>query len=374
MHRVDRRPDSTPHMSESSAHLTTVPSTMPLLDIANDCSDASAGSTDDDKSAADAAQVAKKNKRRLQTDKARTQRFKNLTRKQTSSIAQDESDKRNDWASEIQKNYFTDKFYSVIQRLKDEDLLGSSGDYKRLAVERSRAVMSLLVQVVMVFARMLAPQENSGFDHVLECVVLDDSSCHLRNQNDGTPSIYTVMNTVQTVHVSYANKKSISFAVPTPMVCLQTQKTGDLHMAYTSHLLLSSQGVGKSLKSIESSSQYQALQVERDNSLERLLAGSDAWKCQVLVGDALPTNDAVFKRERQMLSKDKASLRRRLCLRIKCQLHQLCLVRKPAVLSVERFWTTLVRLGHLFEQHSFKRQLALATIQIFKIPGAFHRT
>ena len=49
MHRVDRRPDSTPHMSESSAHLTTVPSTMPLLDIANDCSDASAGSTDDDK-------------------------------------------------------------------------------------------------------------------------------------------------------------------------------------------------------------------------------------------------------------------------------------------------------------------------------------
>ena len=345
---------------------------MPLLDLP----ESENGSSDGDRSSADNANVIEKNKRRSQTDAARTQRFKNLLRKQKSSILLDEAEKSDKWASEIQKNYFTTRFYSAIQFLRDESPFASScGDNKKVALERARAVMSLLIQKVLALRRILTSSEGPRINHVLECVVLDDSSCHLRNQGDGTPSIYTVMNTVQTVHISYSDGKCTSFSVPTPFMCLQTQKTEDLHTAYTSNLLMSSCGVGQSVKNIEGSFQCQGFQVASDKSLEDMLAESDAWQCQVMIGDALPTNDAVFKLERKLVLKDmvESKRKRRVCFRMKCQLHQLRLVRKPAVLSVERFWTTVVRLGYLFEQYSFKRQFALALVQIPKVPDAVQR-
>ena len=101
------------------------------------------------------------------------------------------------------------------------------------------------------------------------------------------------------------------------------------------------------------------------------LLHSSTWKCQAMVGDALKTNDAIFKHERQVLAQQNAQ--KRLAIRVKCQLHQLCLVRRPLVLSIPRFWTTLVRLGHLFEGYSFKKQLALAVLQVLRAVGGFQR-
>ena len=36
-------------------------------------------------------------------------------------------------------------------------------------------------------------------------------------------------------------------------------------------------------------------------------------------------------------------------LQLHCVLHQACLIRKPLVLSLENYWSTVVRLAHLFE-------------------------
>ncbi|CAK9023468.1 PARP-type domain-containing protein (Fragment) [Durusdinium trenchii] len=75
----------------------------------------------------------------------------------------------------------------------------------------------------------------------------------------------------------------------------------------------------------------------------------------------------MFKLERRILVDRKED--RRLAFRQKCILHALCLVRRPAVLSVEGFWTTLVRLAHLFEQQSFKKKFSMAMVQVLSKPG-----
>ena len=345
---------------------------MPLLDLASSSreDDGSQAEQPDESSESECASDSDRSvhKRQRQTEKARTKRLVNRIKSSQTSGMDRGVRKLQEWSNRLQDTFFTPNLYSAALQSK-EDAFAAANNQK-VARERARAVKSLIVQVLLALQRILAPPPDSSLQHVLECVVLDDTSTRLRNPRDSTSTIYTVMNTVQAVHIQYSNGQCNSFAVPTPFMALQSQKTEDLHTAYTSQLLLSSMGLGQAFKAVET-----ALQHPADRSVEQLLqAASSTWKCQVMVGDALPTNDAVFKYERDLLAAaGTAQQSRRLCLRMKCQLHQLCLVRKPAVLSVEKFWSTLVRLAHLFEQNSFKRQFALALAQVLKAPGAFQR-
>ena len=331
---------------------------MPLVDLADECD------------LEDIEAKAKQDQRRQQTEKARWQRL--LKRAQGNSIHRviPQSDEASDnWAVRIQKQYFTVGFYTAIHNLKEAP--SDKGDTKQLGRERARAVMSLMIQVIKLLWEIMSPPPDSSISHILDCVVLDDTSCRIRGQGDGVPAIYTVMNTVQAIHVCYTDGGCNNFSIPTPYMCLPSQKTEDLHIAYSSGLLLSSWGLGKSFQAVE-----ERLSDQMAKSLQQQINDvPDAWKCQVMVGDALPTNDAVFRMERAVAVHERArsAKKRQLALRMKCQLHQLCLVRKPAVLSIDNFWSTLVRLAHLFEQYSFKRQFALALIQVFKHPGKFRR-
>lgn len=217
-------------------------------------------------------------KRQRQTAKARTQGLVKRLRQQRAMMTQDEGQKGEGWASRLQKQYFTPQFYSVIHTLKDDDF--GKGQYYKLSIERSRAVMSLLMQILAVIKRMLMPPQNSSVQHILETVVLDDSSCHLRGP-DSTVSIYTVMNTVQALHVTYSDGTSCNnFCVPTHFVPLQSQKTEDLHTGYTWSILLSSQHNGNLFQRIEEMS-------SDDPTLEGLLQSSPGtWKCQAMIGDS----------------------------------------------------------------------------------------
>ena len=80
-------------------------------------------------------------------------------------------------------------------------------------------------------------------------------------------------------------------------------------------------------------------------------------------------NDTAWRHERQIMldqrdrTRDMAAApRRTLGMRLRCTNHQLCLVRRPMVLSCKGYWATLVRLGHLFEVNSFRRSFAAALI------------
>ena len=337
---------------------------MPLLDLADGFDEPEPEGEDPDLQT-----------RQQRTLKARVQRFKNRARAAERQMKQCQGDveqERESWAKSIQENYFTPKFYNAIHFMK-ESAFGNS-DWQRQARERARGVMSLMIQIIRLLVQILTSSPGgSAVSHVLDCVVLDDASCRIKGQGDGKPAIYTVMNTVHTLHVAYEAGTCNNFGIPTAYVCLPSQKTGDLHAAYSSRLLFSSRGLGQAFRTLES--KVFGI-ISQPCELEQRVASPEIWKIQVMVGDAIPTNDAVFRMEREMLYRTRGTeeAKRRLSFRVKCQLHQLCLVRRPAVLSIDKFWTTLVRLAHLFEQYSFKKQFALALIQVLKAPGCIQRS
>ena len=76
----------------------------------------------------------------------------------------------------------------------------------------------------------------------------------------------------------------------------------------------------------------------------------------MFVGDALRANDAAFRREAFLLSQCNSG---NICaLRLRCSVHQLSLIRKVAVLMIPKFWSTIVRLAHLFEILAFRKTFA----------------
>lgn len=339
---------------------------MPLSDLWSELGDEDE-SSDQSQGHDEPGAQAKAEARRKQTEKARIQRRINQYKKPLEEIRnQKMSDQQQSWASGIQERMFTPRFF---QTPFARDHFGEA-DWKNIARERGRAAKSLMVQLVHMIFRMLSPSSSAkkgGKIHVaLDGIILDDTSCRIKGRGDSMPAIRTVMNTVHTLHLSFQDGNCQSVHIPTPYVCLPSQRTEDLHSGYCAYALLSSKGVGGVFKAVEQFCNHK-------EALQTLLS-SCRWTCQAMIGDALKTNDAVFKREREIVARHNQSSNGRLAIRLKCQLHQLCLVRRPIVMSTNRFWTTLVRLGHLFEQWSFRKQLALALVQILRDSGGFQRS
>ena len=73
--------------------------------------------------------------------------------------------------------------------------------------------------------------------------------------------------------------------------------------------------------------------------------------------DALPTNFAVVKQIRLasvMENRKHGDKKVFPLLAIPCTVHQLALARKPLLQGIPDFWSSIVRLSHLFEVHSFR--------------------
>ena len=47
-----------------------------------------------------------------------------------------------------------------------------------------------------------------------------------------------------------------------------------------------------------------------------------------------------------------------------CTIHQLALARKPLLIGFPQFWSSIVRLSHLFEVHSFRIHLRTALLDV----------
>lgn len=86
----------------------------------------------------------------------------------------------------------------------------------------------------------------------------------------------------------------------------------------------------------------------------------------VFVGDSLRANHKAFDLELAMLHqlRQDPTSKGHLALKVQCAMHQTCLIRKPAVLLIPHYWATLVRLSHLFETLSFRKQLATALTEV----------
>ena len=86
----------------------------------------------------------------------------------------------------------------------------------------------------------------------------------------------------------------------------------------------------------------------------------------IFVSDALRANDAVFRelcqKVRHHATHDGSPAT--VALQVHCSIHQVSLIRRTVVLGFEGYWSNLVRLGHLFESHSFRQRFhaAMATV------------
>ena len=204
--------------------------------------------------------------------------------------------------------------------------------------------------------------------HTISCIVVDDTNMRL-SQADAqvsqwkTSRVVSVMNICQTLVACYGTLVSSAshtlepalhkvFTVHTPMVCLPKADVDGIYFEMVSRLFVF---LG------EVSYRFGVLNLAR-NILQSTLIHATA-----LCMDALATNQAVAKRLRLAIhSRHKENQYSQLvpALIVLCQIHGLALARKCLLNGLPHFWSSVVRLGHLFEVGSFRMQFKRALITI----------
>lgn len=78
-------------------------------------------------------------------------------------------------------------------------------------------------------------------------------------------------------------------------------------------------------------------------------------------GDSIGTNHAVYKHVRRSLVSERGrSSGIKVCIFVRCSIHQYSLVRRAVVDKFDAYWSNLVRLAHLFESSAFKKRFRAA--------------
>lgn len=331
---------------------------MPILDIIGHGpgSPTPSVSEEDSEKAQPEIEHVKLLKRRLQCAGARAAKaLKSLSNKvnldQTDQV---ERGKNGSYAATLQQRFFTQHGKQHKPHYSDSDM---KQQYSR---DRARCVWSFLLRLKTAVCHLLNSSHGSPPQHVLHTCVCDDTNTKMRSSGLGRSSVYTVCNTVECTHVRFKGGSWEALYIPTPVRVLRAGKAEYIHKAFTSWSTLSARGIGTI---------WHRLGLQRD------AFSAVPWKTCVFIGDALRANDSAWRIERMHRLKAIQDNVSSACLglRLKCCNHQLSLVRKPTVLSVKAFWTTLVRLGHLFEQSSFRRSLASAFVSLLQKPGMFIR-
>ena len=297
---------------------------------------------------------AKHLKKRLQTANARQAKAVKRAVEQVEAKKPDPEVKT--YGQRLQTNFFTHRYQrGSFRKTSCNPSSEASSDVKQQFVrERARCAWSFMCAMKDTIVELF--QVRGDVQHVLNTCVADDTSTKLKPPNGSRSIVYTVMNSIQSAQIRFSDGSWDCLFIPTPVKCLLSGKSSSIHKAFTSWLLVSAAGPGEIWKRLGCPG----------DMLQKCV-----WRTTVLIGDALKANDGAWKFEQQ--NRIKALMPGSMGIRIKCCNHQLCLVRKPVVLSIERFWATIVRLGHLLETHSFRRALAAGFVRLLQQDGNFVR-
>ena len=96
----------------------------------------------------------------------------------------------------------------------------------------------------------------------------------------------------------------------------------------------------------------------------------------VLVSDALKANDAIFRELAQQTHAKSIGDKGdpvTLVVHIHCGIHQISLTRRTLALGFDSYWSTLVRLGHLMESHSFRQRFSASLSKVVHDSFMFYR-
>ena len=290
-------------------------------------------------------------KRQLRTSKARAaalsvKRLRRLREADGVKSTSQSEDPSTSYQQQLQQRFFTPSWNMMPTKQA-----GEPDPKQQFFRERARAAWSFLTGLRSALTDVFC---NRGqIQHVLHTCICDDTSTRMRASGTGKSVVHTVCNTVEATFLRYVSGESQIMYIPTPVRILHSGKAEAIHQAALSWATVTANGTGQFWKKL-------GLPVENAVAAE--------WRTCVFIGDALKANDKAWSLEAN--TRNRSSLG----LRIKCCNHQLSLVRRPAVLSVERFWSTLVRLGHLCESSAFRKSLAQALVTLLQRDGNFVRS
>ena len=213
-----------------------------------------------------------RNKRRLQTEKARMAALRNRLKVKEQKL-QDLHNEGNPTEPQGLCGYVLQTCFAAGKPMRTTP---SNRMYKK------RGVLALLRAFAKELQRFLGlvPQECS---HVMSFNVMDDCSIRLGDRYSPTSSIHCICNNYQRLILSDHGHSNctFSFRLHQPMLVLENATAQILHSNWASWLAISANKLG-----------YRLQQLGLDSSVLKAKI-----RCQILTTDALKTNRAVFSIE-----------------------------------------------------------------------------
>lgn len=261
--------------------------------------------------------------------------------------------------------------------------LNDAGQWTRKARStRLRLLVSYLRAWASVLINIFSSVEKSKdlkVHHTINTIITDDTNMRLSTETPDVKEwkssrIVSVMNCVQALIISFgpsgheAPRDCKILPVHTPLVALPRADRDSLCSELISRLFLFMGQV---------SERFQAFKVAKD------IAARVPISAIALCFDSLVTNLAVLKVIRgalfEQLKKDRADADTahhtvhpiHPVWTVCCLIHQLALSRRHIVLGFSSYWSSVVRLGHLFEVHAFRQQFRRSLLFVV-VSNAFH--
>lgn len=330
----------------------------------SDSDNSSASSASSPSSSSSSSDAVKKLKRRAQTEKARAQKLVNAAlRKQEQQHPSSEKHLASCYIPSLQPNCS----------------LNQPGNFDRPArATRLRLLWSWFINWIKAVCNFLAAEEDN-ITHSINVSVIDDTSMRLAASFDESgvwrsSRTISVMNNLQSIIFGYGPQNSVrSFILHTPMIPLERTNTSGIAREFSSWVFCWLGKIGE---------RFRRFGVENTHC-------SVPIQCLVVVWDSLRTNVSVMKGLRtkvysvtkvQECQEKPSSFP---LLSMQCAIHQVALCRKQLLFFFSGHWSSIVRLAHLFEVHTFRCQFRAALVRVLcrsfnfiavsKLPADFQR-
>ena len=221
---------------------------------------------------------------------------------------------------------------------------------------------------VVLFFKKVEESPDLAIHHTIVTTIIDDTNMRLCAANNEvqewkTSRVVSVMNNIQTLILNYGPPQPDAprchkvLPVHTPLVALSKADRDSLYTEFRSRLFFF---LG------EVSARFQVFKIAAD------VAKKVPIQALTLCCDSLVTNIAVLKQLRCAAHKKHAMAKEgsQSCgpvfpiWVVLCVIHQLALSRKPIILGFPGYWSTLVRLSHLFEVQNFRTQFRRSLLAV----------
>ncbi len=184
--------------------------------------------------------------------------------------------------------------------------------------------------------------------HLISVNTNDDTNIKVGSGIHGSTEVRSVMNNIQEHVVLTSSAPPKWFCLHQPIVALDRADTSGLYYAFMAWVLGFAGYVGWRL---------------RVWGIPTNILRTVRHQTCIFVGDALRVNDAIFKKLVQCVQCAATASH---VLQIHCSIHQVSLTRKTLALGFPGYWSNLVRLGHLFESHTFRQRFAACMSKVIQ--------